>query len=266
MPGGEPVLIPDLSVLLSAWGVWLVQHLALRGPVWLPRALVLLLEGDGMPLDATIATDIAPMVAVWNRCWPDMVQRPSVHWFSDALDMSHAPKGDPAALLDRFDALIAGLDRKLPMQADACEPELDRLMLDGARDALALAATLREPAIVLSTAGHAASEPWACRALDRFGLSGHRLADEKLRDLLAEPLLRHLAAAGLGPLLGSGVLRLAALHPANAGSALPLMRTRPAIGAAVHGEPNDDALWSAFENADDDSLWNDSVTIWYEMP
>jgi hypothetical protein len=261
-----PPLIPDLSVLLSPWGAWLTQRLSHHTVVWLPRSLVLLLDGDGLPLDPSITAELAPAIALWNRCWPEMVQRPRVHWFSDALDMSHAPKGEPPALLDRFDDLVAALDRKLSTNAMETESELDRLLLEGARDALALAATLPEPSVVLSALRHGEAEPWVCRALDRFGLVGHRLAGETLRDVLAGRLLRGFAYAGLAPLLGGGAPRLAALHLAAPGSALPLPPARPAMGAGLLGEPDEDALASVFDEALDYALWDGTVAIWYEVP
>jgi len=267
-----PPLIPDLSVLLSPWGAWLTQRLSQSTVVWLPRSLVTLLEGDGLPLDPAIAADLTPVIAFWNRCWPELVQRRRVHWFSDALDMSHAPKGEPPALLDRFDALVAALDRKLPPDLIEAEQGPERLHLEGTRDALALAATLQgEQPVVLSAARHGDAEPWACRALDRFGLIGHRLADEALRDMLAARLLRGFAHAGLAPLLGGGVARLAALHLAAPGSALPLPPARLAPGASFAGapfagEPDEDALSSVFEETCDDCLWDGAVAVWYEVP
>ena len=47
-----PPLIPDLSLLLSPWGVWLTQRLSQHTAVWLPRSLVMLLDGDGCRLIA----------------------------------------------------------------------------------------------------------------------------------------------------------------------------------------------------------------------
>jgi hypothetical protein len=262
-----PPLIPDLSVLLSPWGTWLTQRLSDCAAVWLPRALVMLLDGDGAPLDTCAENNLGSVIAMWNRCWPELVQRPRVHWFSDALDMSHAPKGDSAALLDRLDALIATLDRKAGPSLGENELDCDRLMMDGARDALALAATLPgEPAVVLSSPRHGETEPWACRALDRHGLTAHRLSDEGLREILAGRLLRGFAAAGLAPLLGSGVLRVAAVHLAAAGTALPLPSPRAAPGQPLHGEPSEEELASLFEETQDAALWNDTVAIWYEVP
>jgi hypothetical protein len=262
-----PPLIPDLSVLLSPWGAWLTQRLSQVTAVWLPRSLVMLLEGDGLPCDPAIAAELAPVIAFWNRCWPEFVQRRRVHWFSDALDMSHAPKGEPPALLDRFDALVAALDRKLPPELIDSMQQRDRLYLEGTRDALALAATLQdEQSVLLSVARHGETEPWACRALDRFGLLSHRLADEALRDVLAHRLLRGFAHAGLAPLLGAGVARLAALHLATPCCALPLPPPRPAIGIRFAGEPDEDALSSVFEEACDEGLWDGAVAVWYEVP
>jgi hypothetical protein len=261
-----PPLVLDLSVLLSPWGVWLAQRLSRLTEVWLPRSLVMLLEGDGLPLDAGVAAELAPLIALWNGCWSDFVQRKSVFWFSDTLDMSHAPKGEPAALLDRLDVLIAALDRKAPAYPIAEESERERLLIEGARDALALAATLRgEPAAVLSALRHGEAEPWVCRALDRFGLASHRLSDEALHEILAGRLLRGFAYAGIAPVLGSRALRLAALHLAVTGSALPLPSPRPTIGAAIKGEPGEDALASLFEETQDDTLWDDAVAIWYDV-
>ena len=157
-----------------------------------------------MPLNCGVAAELTPAIAFWNHCWPELLQKPGVHFFSDALDMSHAPKGESPALLDRFDALVAALDRKLASGLCEGKSEQDRLMLEGSRDALALAATLRgdESPVVLSALRHGEAEPWACRALDRFGLISHRLADETLRDVLAARLLRGFAHSGLAPLLG----------------------------------------------------------------
>ena len=262
-----PPLILDLSLLLSPFGPWLTQRLSHHTEVWLVRSHVMLLEDDGLPLDAVAAAELAPTIALWNRCWPEMVQRPCVYWLNDALDVSHAPKGQPPALLDRFDALVAGLDGRVSPSLTENRPELDCLLLEGARDALALAATLRGDApVVLTTLCHGGAEPWACRALDRFGLTSHRLSDESLRDVLTGRLLRGFARAGLAPLLGSGVPRLAALHLATPACVIPLPPARPAVGAALHGEPDEDALVSVFEEAGNDVLWANTVAIWHEVP
>src|SRR4051794_17818800 len=90
--GALPPLIPDLSLLLSPWGVWLTRRLAQHSVVWLPRSLVMLVEGDGLPLDPEATVSFAPQLSLWHRCWPEIVQCERVHWFSDALDMSHARK------------------------------------------------------------------------------------------------------------------------------------------------------------------------------
>jgi hypothetical protein len=262
-----PPLILDLSLLLSPFGPWLTQRLSHHTQVWLVRSHVTLLEDDGLPLDAVAAAEFAPTIALWNRCWPEMVQRRCVHWLSDALDVSHAPKGEPPALMDRFDALVAALDGKVPPFPTESRPELDSLLLEGGRDALALAATLRGDApVVLTTLCHGGTEPWVCRALERFGLTSHRLADEPLRDVLAGRLLRGFARAGLAPLLGGGVPRLAALHLAAPACAVPLPPARPAAGATLHGEPDADALASDFEEDQDDALWANAIAIWHEVP
>jgi hypothetical protein len=263
--GTLPPLIPDLSLLLSPWGVWLTRRLAQHAVVWLPRSLVMLVE-DGLPLDPEATASLAPQLSLWHRCWPEIVQCERVHWFSDALDMSRAPKGDPPSLLDRFDELVTALDRKIAPECVESEATNDRLLLDGARDALALAATLPgDPAVILSAYRHAATEPWACKALDRFGLIGHRLADEALRDILAGRLLRGLATAGLAPFLGSGMARLAALHLAAPVTALPLPSARPAAGSILAGEPDEAALESLYDDMADEALWDDAVAIWYEV-
>jgi hypothetical protein len=259
-------MIPDLALLLTCFGPWLILRLSVHTEVWLVRSLVTLLEGDGLPLDADEAAELAPAIELWRRCWPEMVQRPRVHWLSDALDQSHAPKGEPAALLDRFDALVAALDDKLSVFPPEREPETHHLLLEGARDALALAATLRGDApVVMTTYGHGGTEPWVCKALDRFGITGHRLSDEPLRDALAGPLLHRFARAGLAPLLGGGVSRLAALHLATPGCAVPLPPARPMSATIVRGEPDEDVLASVFEDAPDASLWANAVAIWHEV-
>jgi hypothetical protein len=262
-----PSLILDLPLLLSPFGPWLTEHLSQHHEVWLVRSLVMLLEGDGLPLDAVAAAEFEPAIALWKRCWPEMVQRPRVHWLSDALDMSHAPKGEPPALLDRFDALIAALDGKFPPFPTESMPEGHYLWLEGAHHALALAAALRNPSVILTAFDHGGAEPWVCRALDRLGLTSRRLSDdEPLREVLAGPLLRGFARAGLAPLLGGGVLRLAALHLAAPGCSVPLPPARPAVGATLHGEPDEDALASVFEEALEDALWPHTLAIWHGVP
>jgi hypothetical protein len=270
---GLPPLILDFSVLLSPFGPLMVQRLSGQTSVWLPRGLPMLLEqatefgAEESPADGDAFAEILSTIGIWQQCWPELVQRPGVHWFGDALDDSHAPKGEPAALLDRLDALIAALDRRVQgEEASGPESPLDRLMHAGCRDALALAGMFREgPSIVLSALRDGETEPWICRSLAHFKLTGHRIVDARLRDVLVLNLLTGLAAAGIAPLLGSGSLKLAALQLATAGSAVPLPLPRPVPGGFRTIEAEIDPLALSFEEEDIEPFWDHVAAIWHDL-
>src|SRR5581483_1659897 len=178
------------------------------------------------------------------------------------------PKGEPAALLDRLDGLIAALDRRVQGDADGSPTEspLDRLMHAGCRDALALAGMFRAgPSIVLSALREGEAEPWICRSLERFRLTGHRIVEARLRDVLVLNLLAGLAAAGIAPLLGSGSLKLAALQLATAGSAVPLPLPRANAGGYRTFEDDTDPLAPSFDDEDVEPFWDHVAAIWHDL-
>jgi hypothetical protein len=270
--GPLPPIVLDLSLVLSPFGPWLAQRLSLLTSVWLPTRHALLQVGEGKPLSAEAKAEFKPMIELWARCWPETVQHPGVYWLSDDIDRSHAPKGEPPALLDRFDALVALLDGKANLHTDKQLTEAERLRLEGLRDALALVAALgaarrQVPPIVLA-ALHDDDDRWIRRALARFGIAGRRLSEEPLRELLASGLLKGLARAGLAPLLGGGAPQLAALHLAAPGCAVPLPRARYARRHEDDPdcEPDDDALASPFEEEADPGLWANAAAVWHEVP
>ena len=271
---GLPPLILDPSVLLSPFGPLMVQRLSARTSVWLPGGLWdLMHEATTLAEECAMEEDPASVsvlftTELWRQCWPELVQRPGVHWFRDALNDSHAPKGEPAAMLDRLDSLIASLDsRGGDLDHPERETRFDRLIHDGCRDALALAGMFREgPSIILSAFREGDSEPWICRSLEHYNITGHRIADDRLRQVLVHDLIGGLAVAGLAPLLGSGTVKLAALQLATAKSAIPLPLPRAISDGKLKNFPGDrDPLAPALEEEDVDPFWDHVAAIWHDL-
>lgn len=269
---GLPPLILDPSVLLSPFGPLMVQRLSGQTSVWLPRGLPNLLrratefaEERAVEDDAGGATLFT--TELWKECWPELVQRPGVHWFREALDESHAPKGEPAAMLDRLDSLIASLDNRIePREDPRIETTLEQVIAIGCRDALALAGMFREgPSIILSALGEGETEPWICASLERYRLTCHRLIEPKLRDVLVASLLALLAAAGLAPLLGSGTLKLAAVQLTTAKSAVPLPSPRALSNGETKTFVGDRDPFGPQDDEEIEPFWDHVAAIWHDL-
>lgn len=264
-----PPLVLDLPLLLGPFGPWIVQRLAGTGEVWLPRALLRWIEeGDGEPGDGPAALlavalglrgeqDLAAALALWRAVWPELAQEPRVFWLADAPDLSRPRKGLPAALLDRMDEFLHGLE---PASEGPPEP-----LLDAERDALALAAALsRERPILLSALLPGRTVPAAVEALDRFAVVTHRLEEGEQRRHLVEPLLERLAGARVLGLLACGLIRTGFVELCLPQAPRPLPVARPWPTEAL-GEPDELLLASVEEPASVRALWSEAVAIWDEL-
>ncbi|WP_027136248.1 hypothetical protein [Geminicoccus roseus] len=267
----SPPLVVDLPLLLSPFGPWLVQRLAQTGEVWLPRAFLLLLEemANGEDSEALAVAlggnrpdQLEQVCHAWREGWPGFAQAPGIYWLGDALDVSHARKGLPPGLVDRFDELVQGLDSA----AGFTSPDAPAPLMDAARDALALAAVLSgERALILSAALRGFSEPAVVAALDRFGIAAHRLEPGRHRDLLLASILRRLEQAQVLGLLATGALRLGLVNLCVPHAARPLPPPRPMPGGVTVDDPGDDELAWTIASDDHRQLWEGAVAVWHDI-
>jgi hypothetical protein len=262
-----PPIIMDLSLLLTPWGPWLVQHLSQLASVWLPRALVRLRAGEALLMDDGIDKNVLDL---WQDCWSDLVQKPRVHWFDQNLIPSHAPKGESPALLDRLNNLAAELQGRMRGEFRLQDIEPFSLMLEGVITAIALAAVLPgEAPVVLCRLEDDKAEPCFCSALQRFDLTPHRLADETLSEALSGRLFGGLVQAGLAPLLGTATVRFAAVYLAMPRSVLPLPPASSAPPMLDTEEPSEEDLRlnnvSLMIEEGKGPFWDDALVIWHEV-
>jgi hypothetical protein len=267
---GEPILppiIPDLSLLLTVWGPWLVLRLSRLAQVWLPRALVRLRAGEALLINDAIDQRVLDL---WANCWPELVQQQRVHWFDQDLVQSHAPKGESPALLDRLNTLATELHERMESELRGEDLEPLTLMLEGVVAAVALAAALpEEPPVVLCRLLDGETEPYVCGALRRFNLVPCHLAREGVREMLSRRLVHGLVGAGLGPLLGAEKIRLAALYVAMPRSALPLPPARSAPAMIDTEAPTEqdlelNNLCSLVEEGCG-PFWDEVIVAWHEV-
>jgi hypothetical protein len=262
-----PPIIADLSLLLTPWGPWLVQHLSQLSSVWLPRALVRLRAGEALLMDDGIDQNVLDL---WQDCWPSLVQQPRVHWFDQNLIPSHAPKGESPAVLDRLNIVAAELHGRMRGEFGLQDIEPLSLMLEGVVTAIALAAVLPgEAPVVLCRLEDNEAEPYFCNALKRFDLTPRRLADDALSEALSGRLFDGLVQAGLAPLLGTATVRLAAVYLAMPRSVLPLPPASSAPPMSDTEEPSEEDLRlnniSLMIEEGKGPFWDDVLLIWHEV-
>jgi hypothetical protein len=268
---GPPPLVLDLAILLSPFGPWLIQRLAQTGEIWLPRAFLAVIESassDEEPFPATLAPTIGDPSAeglrqvcrAWRERWAGFSQMPDLCWLGDSLDVSHPRKGLPAALLDRFDELVQGLDASAGFASESAPEPL----LDAARDTLALAAALSgERAVILSAALRGSAEPSIVAALDRFGIAAHRLEPGRHRDRLQARVLDRLEQAQVLGLLAAGTLRLGLVHLCVPQASRPLPPPR-ALPSLTDDLDEDELAWPIGAE-DHRELWEGAMAVWHDV-
>jgi hypothetical protein len=273
-PSARPICVADVRLSLGPSGLYWVLGLARTLPVWLVEthwAIVedpfyldqeALVRGLAAAPDASLEASRAILAGnceAWRearRAWR-LESCANLFWSADRIAEATVPKDGDGGLIDRRDALAAGLDRR-----QRRPPETLDTVADCARDVLALAAALAAapgacPPVVLTTLAGGESEPALARSLEVAGVPCRRLdAGWAARfDALFAPAL---LGAGLAAALGSGCLRLAGLQVVA-----PM-----ALGAGpVAGfEPEADTLaWNAAANGDEERLWHGAVATCWEV-
>jgi len=241
----RPSFVLDVPLLLSAAGLILALRLTRATRVWLPRTLWNVL--DDHRLDEAGPSGGSRSGAGEN-----------LFWAHDCEDESVLPKGGEGGLVDRIDALTAGLEHRRRQHATTPLPEL--APHDHAADVLALAAVLwrARPVVLTQLDGE---EPELATYARACAVGCARLQHARPLRFQRDSVTSILAESGALDLVCGNGMRLAALH-------LVVPRAPLAAGVAVEGEGLDDELaWN--EPADAASLvawWNHARAFWYELP
>jgi hypothetical protein len=282
---GPAPCVVDASLSLCPNGLFWVLRLAEAMPVWLPqshwaivddeafyardRRLVARLAGGGDAREAVAA--FARTLGEWREAREALrlEARRGLYWAADGWAESVVPKDGDAGLIERRDALAAGLDgRSRGGGATACAGGADALA-DCARDALALAAALGGGARPLLLAAMAPddAEPELVSRLELAGVPCPRLGEAgALREALRDALVPALLRCGLAAPIAGGRMRLAgllavaprALHvPAPVG-----MAEEDALAVSA-GDP---LGWDAAASGEEAALWDDASAVWWEVP
>lgn len=186
---------------------------------------------------------------------------PGLYWPGDGKADSVVPKDGDATLVDRLDALAAGLDslRRGDGSADG-EPTVD-LLADCARDTAALAAALGgcRP-IVLTRLGREESRPLLVDNLEAAGIACAQLKNPRLLAPLRAQLASVLLASGLAALISTNRLRLGALMVV-APHALPT----PILVQTADESP-DRLAWNAMASGGEAGCWRGAAAMWWSVP
>lgn len=257
--------ILDVRLALSRYGLMLALRLAEELKVYLVPALWAVLDntayyerhpgylaGDPLLSAGPLAGGECGMaLAQWETARLELgLSALRVYWAGDALHESSLPKEVDAGAVGRFERLAEGLERRL---ADA-RPELEsgHPLLDGSRDAAALAAAMaRYRPIILTLGGESHdAEPPLCRLLQACGIPCRGLEAERAGGSRAY-LMPLLARCGVLELTWAG-LHLAAVH---------LVTPRTFLMPPLSGEASDPpALDAAAED-----WWQDAAAFWYPL-
>jgi hypothetical protein len=267
----RPSFVLDVPLLLSAAGLILALRLTRATRVWLPRTLWNVLDdhrldeagpsgGSRSGADEVAVDAFDEVVRSWNeaRVTLNLTGCENLFWAHDCEDESVLPKGGEGGLVDRIDALTAGLEHRRRQHATTPLPEL--APHDHAADVLALAAVLwrARPVVLTQLDGE---EPELATYARACAVGCARLQHARPLRFQRDSVTSILAESGALDLVCGNGMRLAALH-------LVVPRAPLAAGVAVEGEGLDDELaWN--EPADAASLvawWNHARAFWYELP
>ena len=263
----ETACVLDVGLSLRPTGLHWALALARVLPVWLPQAHWSIVEDpeffvrDNRLLPwvtgrggAEAQTAFARTVQVWREAREDLgfESRPDLYWHGPGRVGSIVPKDGDVGLIDRIDALAAGLDgRRVPSVRCA------DVIVDSARDALALAAGLgsRHTVILaMRDRDEVPSPPLLVRELEAVRVACTELRDQRLLGAFQRPILEALVASGLAVALIGGGQRLAVVAVvAPRASQLQIGR--------------EDALdWEDTPGSEDAALWDDAAAVWWELP
>jgi hypothetical protein len=272
-PGESPIAcVVDVRLSLGAGGLFWVLGLARSLPVWLVQThwaivedpfylsqepLLRWLAGEaGASIEASRAA-VLESCETWREARRDLTleTRRHVYWPAERLAEAVVPKEVWPALVERCDALAAGLDRRRGRSPEAIDA-----LADCARDALALVAALGglggSVPFLLTTLGAEETEPLLARSLDQARIPCRRLADGRWAERYEAALAPALVRTGLATALLAGPLRLAALQVV----APRVLSAAPADELDGDGDALD---WDAAARGDEARHWDGaSATCW----
>lgn len=275
--GGAPSWVVDVALSLAPTGLYCVRELSRLVPVWLAQSHWSIVNDETFysrdeslvrRLTRTSDPDAAGRsFAQIVRDWRDardalgLESAPGLFWPGDGKSDSVVPKDGDATLVDRLDALAAGLDslRRRDV-ADPARQTVD-LLADCARDTVALAAALGgSRPIVLTPLEPQDRRPILVDNLQTAGIACAKVANGRLLAPLRGLLAPTLIGSGLAALVSTNRLRLAALMIV-APHALPA----PIVGDAPE-EPQDRLAWNAMASGVEARLWDGAAAIWWDVP
>ena len=281
---GRPRLVLDTSVVLSDYGPMLARLLGGHAEVWITRELWHLLDNLDVYRDGADES--------WNEDAPGSTDGPTrralhtwdrlrrvkdlgglaCHWVADSVAASLLPPGQDVALVARFEALTAALQRR---SARARPKTPGRAIgAGGARDVAALAAALGDATVLclrrtpLASAADAQRElPALVRELAHFRLPALNVSDDDpLVQISRAHLVTLLERAGASVALWSGLalqaVRVAA--PRTEGLLAPVRGDGDAL-AESYDEALAGALGATPANLPDPAWWDGARVLWFDV-
>lgn len=275
-PGDGAPCVIDVALSLAPTGLYCVRELAQIVPVWLAQShwsivndeayyarderLVKRLARTADP--AAASRTFVQVVHDWRdaRDALGFESAPGLFWPGDGKADSVVPKDGDATLVDRLDALAAGLDSLRRVEDETSEPAVD-LLADCARDTVALAAALGGPRpIVLTLLEPSERRPVLIDNLEAAGIACARLTSARLLAPLRARLASILTDSGLAALIATNRLRLGALMVV-APNALPAPLAVP-----MTDDSQDRLAWNAIANGGEARFWKHAAAVWWDVP
>jgi hypothetical protein len=263
--GAGVTCVLDIGLSLRPTGLYWALALATAVPTWLPQVhWYICEEQDLLGCDDDLLASLtgvhggearisfARTVQRWREARESLgfESRPDLFWHGFGRAGSMVPKDGDADLIDRVDALAAGLDGRREQRLPGTN-----LLADSARDVLALAAALGgRNTIILTPRGEERSPPTLVQELSAAHVPSVELRGHRLLAAFEPPIVQTLVATGLAAaLIGSG-FRLSAVS----------VVAPHACG--VDRRDEDELAWEDAPTIEEAALWEDAAAIWWELP
>ena len=259
--------ILDVRLALSRYGLMLALRLAEELKLYLVPALWAVLDNTAYYERHPGYVDADPLLGVrscpgneqgvsslaqWERVRLELgLASCRIYWVGGALNESSLPQDVDAGVIERFERLAERLERRLVNAQPALE--LGHPLLEGSRDAAALAAAMARYRPIILTLGAKPSDsgPPLCQLLQSSGIPCRGLEPPDTAGLRA-CLMPLLVRSGVLELTWAG-LSLVAVHLVAPGTFL-----MPPLA----GETNDFPL----PDVDAQDWWQDAAAFWYPLP
>lgn len=249
----------DMDLALCRHGPMFAVRLAQEVNVWLVDVLWKLLDESFRYLNAPEVPDrrlddAREALTQWEslRLQSDLSGL-NLFWISGAKQESSFPEGSDPNLMQRFSALLDGLE----YNSDA-----DYFSLEFASEAIALTAALARQRSVIFTALPDASgsndhEPTVCRIMRQNHIPCTRLSDPEKYSSLHDDWSTLFSRTGINELIWSG-LRPAVVHIVSPRS-LVLPSSDPAYASS------NPLLDFSSSRGDEKQLWKEANAFWYPI-